>query len=76
MQTTEQAIIMPISAEMKMHVAALENDKTWQKCPSTDLSTYQFINNLDEEICNLVATIRLDKCGGTIGHLRHVMTVA
>ena len=67
---------MPISAEMKMHVAALGNDKTWPKCPSTELPTWTFINDIQEEIFDLVATIRSDKCGGTTGHLGLVMSAA
>ena len=68
MVMTEQAS-MPISAKMKMHVAALGNDKTWPKCPSTELLIWIFINDLQEEILDLVATIQYDKSGGTTGHL-------
>ena len=67
---------MTISAEMKMHVAALGNDKTWPTCPSTDLLTYTFINDLQEQIFDLVATVCLDKCGGTTGNLGLVMRLA
>ena len=67
---------MPISAEMKMYVAALGNDKTWLTCPSADLPTYTFIHDLQEQIFDLVATVRLDKCGGTTGHLGLVMSPA
>ena len=74
--TTEQEIIMTISAEMKMHVAALGNDKNWPKCPSTDLPTWTFINDIQEMTFDLVATIRSDKCGGTTGHLGLVMSLA
>ena len=59
-----------------MHVAALGNDKTWTTCPSTDLLTYTFIKDLQEEIFDLVATVRSDKCGGTTGHLGLVMSLA
>ena len=58
-----------------MHVAALGDSKTWPTCASTVLPTYTFINNLQEEIFDLVATIRLDKCGGTTRHLRLVMSL-
>ena len=67
---------MTISAKMKMHVTALGNDKTWPTCPSTDLPTYTFINDLQEQIFDLVATVRLDKCGGTTEHLGLVMSPA
>ena len=59
-----------------MHVAALGNDKNWPTCPSTDLPTYTFINDLQEQIFDLLATVRLDKCGGTTGHLGLVMSLA
>ena len=65
---------MPISAEMKIHVAALDNDLTWPKYPSTKLPTWTFISNLEEEVLDLVATIRSDKCGGTTGHLGLIMS--
>ena len=65
---------MPISAEMKIHVAALGNDITWPKCPSTELPTWPFINDIQEKIFDLVATIRSDKCGGTSGHLGLIMS--
>ena len=67
---------MPISAEMKMHVADLGNDKTWPKCPSTELPTWTFINDIQEESFDLVATIRSDKRGGTTGHLGLIMSAA
>ena len=67
---------MPISAEMKIHVVALGNDKTWPTCPSADLPTYAFIHDLQEQIFDLVATVRLDKCGATTGHLDLVMSLA
>ena len=65
---------MPISAEMKVHVAALGNDLTWPKCSSTELPNWTFINNLQGEVLDLVAIIRSDKCGGTIGHLGLIMS--
>ena len=61
---------------MKMHVAALGNDKIWPKCPSTDPPIWTFINDIQELIFDLVATIRSDKCGGTTGHLGLVMSLA
>ena len=67
---------MPISAEMKMHVAALGNDKTWPKCQSTKLPTWTLINNIQEEIFDLVATIQSDKRKGTTGHLGLIMSAA
>ena len=65
---------MPISAKMKMHVAALGNDLTWPKCPSTELPNWTFINDLQEEVLDLVATIRSDKYEGTTGHLGLIMS--
>ena len=65
---------MPISAEMKVHVASLGNDITWPKCPSDDIQNWTFINNLQEEVLDLAATIRSDKCGGTTGHLGLIMS--
>ena len=59
-----------------MHVAALGNDKNWPKCPSTDLPIWTFINDIQELIFDLVATIRSDKCGETTGHLGLVMSPA
>ena len=59
---------------MKMHVATLGNDINWPKCPSTDLPTWTIINDIQEEIFDLVATIRSDKCGGTSGHLGLIMS--
>ena len=64
---------MTISAEMKMHIAALGNDKTWPTCPDADMPTYTFIHDLQEQIFDLVGTVRSDKCGGTTGHLGLVM---
>ena len=61
---------------MKMHVAALGNDKTWSKYPSIELPTWTCINDIQEEIFDLVATIRSDKCGRTTGHLGLVMSAA
>ena len=71
---TKEEVTMPISAEMKMHVAALGNDLTRPKCPSMELPTWTFISNLEEEVLDLVATIRSDKCGGTTGHLGLIMS--
>ena len=65
---------MPISAKMKMHAAALGNVLTWSKCLSTEFSTWTVISNFEEEVLNLVATIRSDKCGGTTGHLGLIMS--
>ena len=65
---------MSISAEMKVHVTALSNNLTWPKCPSTELPNWTFINNLQEEVLDLVATIRSDKYGGTTGHLGLIMS--
>ena len=65
---------MPISAEMKMHVADLENDITWPKFSSDDIPNWTFINNLQEEVLNLAATIRSDNCDGTTGHLGLIMS--
>ena len=65
---------MPISAKMKMHIAPLGNDLTWPKFPSTELPTWTFINNIQEEFLDLVATIRSDKCGGTTDHLGLIMS--
>ena len=73
MKEQEEAI-MPISADMKVHVAGLGNDITWPKCPSTEIPNWRFINNLQEDVLDLVATIRSDKCGGTIGHLGLIMS--
>ena len=67
---------MPISAEMKVFVAGLGNDITWKKLQSEEIPDYTFINNLEEEVLDLVATVRSDKNGGTTGHLGLVMTVA
>ena len=67
---------MPISAEMKVHVAGLGNDITWPKLPSNDIPNWTFINNLQEEVLDLAATVRSDKCGGTTGHLGLVMEAA
>ena len=67
---------MPISAEMMMHVGAFGNDKIWPKCPSTELPTWTFINDIQEEIFNLVATIRSDERGGRTGHLGLIMSAA
>ena len=58
-----------------MHVAALGNDKTWPTCPDADLPTYTFIHDLQEQIFDLVGTVRSDKCGGTTGHLGLVMSL-
>ena len=57
-----------------MHVTALGNDIIWPKCPSTELPTWTFISNIEEEVLNLVATIRSDKCGGRTGHLGLIMS--
>ena len=65
---------MTISAEIKVHVAALGNDIIWPKCSSTELPNWTFINNLQEEVLDLVATIISDKCGGTTGHLGLIMS--
>ena len=65
---------MTISAAMKMHAAALGNEKIWTTCPSTDHPTYTFINDRQEEIFCLVATVCLNKYGGITGHLGLVMS--
>ena len=65
---------MLISANMKVHIAGLGNDNTWPKCPSDDIPNWPFINNFQEEILELAATIRSDKCGGTTGHLGLIMS--
>ena len=67
---------MPISAEMKVYVAGLGNDITWPKLPSDDIPNWTFINNLQEEVLDLAATVRSDKCGGTTGHLGLIMEAA
>ena len=67
---------MPISAEMKVFVADLGNDITWKKLPSEEIPDYIFINNLEVEVLDLVATVWFDKNGGTTGHLGLVMTAA
>ena len=66
---------MSISAEMKMHVAALNDNKTWPTCPATELPTYTFIKDLQEEFFDMVATVRSDKCGGITGHLGLMMSL-
>ena len=65
---------MQISAEIKVHVASLGNDITWSKLPSNDIPNWTFINNLQEEVLNLAATIRSDNCDGTTGHLGLIMS--
>ena len=65
---------MPISAIMKVYIAGLGNDITWPKLPSYDIPKRTFINNLQEEVLDLAATIRSDKCGGTTGHLGLIMS--
>ena len=67
---------MPISAEMKVFVAGLDNDIIWKKLPSEEVPDYTFINNLEEEVLDCVATVRSDKNGGTTGHLGLVMEAA
>ena len=50
------------------------NYLTWPKCPSAELPTWTFINNIQEDVFDLVATIRSDKCGGQTGHLGLIMS--
>ena len=64
---------MPISVEMKVFAAGLGNDITLQKLPSDDIPDWTFINNLQEEVLDLAATVRSDKCGGTTGHQGLIM---
>ena len=39
------------------------------------MPTYTFIHDLQEQIFDLVGTVRSDKCGGTTGHLGLVMSL-
>ena len=64
---------MPSSVEMKAFVAVLGNDITWTKLPPDDIPDYFFVNNLEEEVLDLVATIRAYKNGGTTGHVGLIM---
>ena len=48
---------MPISVEMKVLVADLGNDIIWKNIPSEEIPDYIFINNLEEEVLDLVATV-------------------
>ena len=48
----------------------------WKKLPSEEIPVYTFINNLEEEVLDLVATVQSNKNGGTTGHLGLVMTAA
>ena len=49
---------MPISAETKVFVAGLCNNITWTKLPSDDILDYTFINNLEEIVLDLAATVQ------------------
>ena len=64
---------MPISAEMKMFVAGLGNDEVWKKLPSDEEPNHTFINDLEEQIYDLVGTVRSDKLCGTTGHIGLIM---
>ena len=64
---------MPISAEMIVYVAGLGNDITQKKLPSEEIPDYAFVNNLEEEVLDLAATVGSDKNGGTTGHLGLIM---
>ena len=64
---------MPISAEMKVFVAGLGNDITWKKLPLEEILDYTFVNNLEEKVLDLAATVWSDKNGGTTGHLGLIM---
>ena len=67
---------MPISADMKVFIAGLGNDITWKKLPLEEIPDYTFINNLEDEVLDIVSTVRSNKNGGTIGHLGLIMTAA
>ena len=58
---------------MKVFVAGLGNDITWTKLPLDNIPDYTFINNLEEEVLDLAATVRSNKNGGTTGHRGLIM---
>ena len=67
---------MPISAEMKIFVAGLGNDKVWKKLPSDKEPNHTFISDLEEQIYDLVGTVQSDRSGGTTGHIGLIMSAA
>ena len=57
-----------------MYIASLGNDITWKKLPTKEIPDYTFINNLEEEVLDLVGTVRSDRAGGTTEHIELIMT--
>ena len=67
---------MPISAEMKLFVAGLNDDKVWKKLGTDKVPDHTFISDLVEQVMDLVGTVQSDKAGGLTGHIGLIMPAA
>ena len=72
--TVNNTTIMLVSTKIKVFIAGLGNNMTRKKVPSDKEADYIFINDLEEQVFDLVGKVRLDKSGGTTGHIVLVMT--